>query len=307
MKIIFMGTAEFSVEVLKKLMEKHEISLVVTQPDKKVGRKKIITYSAVKQFALKHNIEVFQPVKIKEDFQKILNTKAEIVVTAAYGQLVPNKVLEFTKYKAINVHASLLPKYRGAAPIHRAIYNGDKCTGITIMYMVEKMDAGDILKKEEVEIRDLDTVSTMFEKLSKVGSLLCLKVIEDLAIGKIRPLKQEQNLVSYAKIIKRDEEKIDWQRTTVEIDNHIRAFDSWPGTYTTLKQTKIKIFPGEIHLAEVVGEPGEVVKITKAGILVKTADGGYLLKDLQLAGKKRVLVKDFINGNKLLSINDIFE
>ncbi len=305
MKIVFMGTPHFSVNVLDKLIENFDVCLVVTQPDKKVGRKREIKYSATKEVALNNNIDIFQPVSIKEDYQNILYQKPDLIVTAAYGQFIPEIVLNSAKYGAINVHASLLPKFRGGSPIHRAITSGEEYSGVSIMYMVKKMDAGDILSQVKIKIDDFDTCSSLHDKLSESGSQLLIETINRLINGEITPTKQDASLVTYAFNITRDEERINWDSTSKDIHNHIRGFDSWPGTFTKLGELVVKVFPGQEIDCE-VGVPGEVVKLDKSGLLVKTNDKGYLISEIQIQGKKRVKIKDFINGNKLISIGDVF-
>ncbi|QVK20580.1 methionyl-tRNA formyltransferase [Mycoplasmatota bacterium] len=305
MKIVFMGTPDFSVDILQKLIDNFNVNLVVTQPDKKVGRKREIRFSPIKELAIENNLKVFQPVKIKDDYQTILNEKPDLIVTAAYGQFIPEEVLNYPKYGSINVHASLLPKFRGGSPIHRAITTGEEYTGVTIMYMVRKMDAGDILSQIKVKIEENDTCASMHDKLSKVGAKLIISTILDLVNGKITPLSQDESKVTYAYNITRDEEKINWNLTSQEIHNHIRGFDSWPGTFTKLNNLIIKIYPGEIINCR-SGTPGEIINIDKDGILVRTSDGGYLLKEIQIQGKKRIKISDFINGNKVFYSGDIF-
>ncbi|XMB66842.1 methionyl-tRNA formyltransferase [Mycoplasmatota bacterium zrk1] len=305
MKIVFMGTPDFSVEILQKLIDNFDVNLVVTQPDKKVGRKREIKFSPIKELANENDLKVFQPINIKDDYQTILNEEPDLIVTAAYGQFIPEKVLNYPKYGSINVHASLLPKFRGGSPIHRAITTGEEYTGVTIMYMVRKMDAGDILSQVKVKIEENDTCASMHDKLSKVGAKLIISTILDLVNGKITPLSQDESKVTYAYNITRDEEKINWNLTSQEIHNHIRGFDSWPGTFTKLNNLIIKIYPGEI-INCTSGTPGEIINIDKDGILVRTSDGGYLLKEIQIQGKKRIKISDFINGNKVFYSGDIF-
>lgn len=304
MKVIFMGTPDFGVEALENLIEHHEVIMVVTQPDRKVGRKRVLTPTPIKVVAEKHGITVFQPEKIKEDYQPIIDASPQLIVTAAYGQFVPVEVLETPKYGAINIHASLLPKYRGGSPIHAAIRNGDMFTGVSIMYMVKKMDAGDILSQERVMIEDNDTALSMFDKLGTVGANLVIETIDKLVQGDLKTRKQNDHFVSYAPNIKREDEKIDWKTTTFRVDCHIRGYHTWPGTYSEIHGEKVKIFPGK--MTSIKGSPGEVIDITNEGILVATTDGSYLITDLQVQGKKKMTVSQFINGNKLINKGDYF-
>ena len=304
MKIVFMGTPDFGVVALNNLIKTHEVILVVSQPDRKIGRKRILTPSPIKEVAVDNAIEVFQPENIKEDYQKIIDVKPDIIITAAYGQFVPLEVLECPKYGAINVHASLLPKYRGGSPIHSAIKNGDEYSGVSIMYMVKKMDAGDILSQVKVKIQNYDTALSMFDKLGLAGSKLLLETLKIIELDELVLVKQDQELVTYAHNINRIDEKINWNLTANEIDCHIRGYHSWPGTYTELNGQVIKIFPGEV--TENSGKPGEILSITNEGIIVGSLKNSYLITDFQIQGKKRMKIKDFLNGNKLLFVGDFF-
>ncbi len=304
MKIVFMGTPDFGVIALNKLIEFHEVALVVTQPDRKIGRKRVLTPSPIKAVAIANDISVFQPENIKEDYQKIIDTKPDIIITAAYGQFVPVEVLECPKYGAINVHASLLPKYRGGSPIHSAIKNGEDYSGVSIMYMVKKMDAGDILSQVKVKIENDDTALSMFTKLGVAGSDLLLKTLKSIESDDLSLTKQDINLVTYAHNIKRIDEKINWDQDAYEIDCHIRGYHSWPGTYTEINGQVIKIFPGEV--VKDSGKPGQILSISNDGIIVGTSKFSYLVTDFQVQGKRRMKVKEFLNGNKLIFIGDYF-
>lgn len=304
MRIVFMGTPDFGVPTLEKLIKKHDVVLVVSQPDRKVGRKRVLTPSPIKEVALKHNIPVFQPEAIKDDYQEILDAKPELIVTAAYGQFVPSEVLDYPKHKAINVHASLLPKYRGGSPIHAAIRNGDEYAGVSIMYMVKKMDAGDVLSQVKVKIEADDSALTMFEKLGLAGSDLLLETVENIQNDIIKPEPQDSSQVTYAPNILRDDEKINWNQTAIEIDRHTRAYHTWPGTFSEINGTKVKIFPGKIKDGS--ANIGEVLDLSNEGIFVGTGSGIFVITDLQVQGKKRMTVKDFLNGNKLINKGDTF-
>lgn len=304
MKIIFMGTPDFGETALKQLIENHEVILVVTQPDRKVGRKRVLTPTPIKEIALENNIEVFQPENIKENFQRIIELEPELIVTAAYGQFVPEEVLSCPKHGAINIHASLLPKYRGGSPIHSAIKNGDEFAGVSIMYMVKKMDAGDVLSQEKVRIENDDTALSMFSKLGIVGSELLSKTILSIQNDDINAIKQDISAVTYAHNITREDEKINWNKTAIEIDCHIRGYHSWPGTYSEINGLKVKIFPGKISAK--VGNPGEILSLDKDGMLVGTSTNAFLVTDIQIQGKKKIAIKDFINGNKLINVSDVF-
>ncbi len=304
MKVIFMGTPDFGIKALENLIQEFEVVLVVTQPDRKVGRKRELKPTPIKEVALKYNIEVFQPESIKTDYGRIVELEPDLIVTAAYGQFIPSVVINVPTYGIINIHASLLPKYRGGSPIHASIKNGDEYTGVTTMYTVKKMDAGDILLQEKVKIEEKDTAETMFSKLGDVGADLIIKTIKDLVDGKISPIKQNEAEVTVSPNIKREDEEIDWSLSNKMVDRHVRGYHSWPGTFSVLKETKVKIFPGEI--TDDIGEPGTVLSIDKNGLKVACGTGSYLIKELQVQGKKRMFVKDFVNGNKLIMKGDIF-
>ena len=297
LRIVFMGTPEFSVPVLEGLIENYKVVGVVTQPDKVVGRKREIKFSPVKEVAIKHQIPVFQPEHIKKEYQEILNLQPDLIVTCAYGQIIPKAILDFPKYRCINVHASLLPKLRGGAPIHKAIIENYLRTGITIMYMVEKMDAGDILSQSETVIKKEDTVGTLHDRLSLMGKELLLKTIPDLIAGKITPIPQNEKEVTYAWNIKREEEKIDFTKSTIAIYNQIRGLNPFPGAYATLDGKIVKIYASRISESFfTTKEDGEIGKVYEDGIGVSTKDGEIILTEIQFEGKKKMKVKDFFHG-----------
>ena len=296
LNIVYMGTPEFSVGPLKKLIKEYNVSLVVTQPDKKVGRKQEIKYSPVKEFALENNIEVFQPVKIKEDYQKILDKKPDVIITCAYGQIIPKVLLEYPKYKCINIHASLLPEYRGGAPIHHAIINGDEYTGVTIMYMDTKMDSGDILYQDKIKIEETDNVGTMFEKLSILGSDMIIKSLPGIIDGSIKPIKQDEDKVTYAYNISKEDELLDFNKTSKEVFDKIRGLNPFPVSYALLDNKRVKIYSSRISKNSKEGNVGEIINIYDDGIGVKTSDGEVIITELQFEGKKKTTVKDYLNG-----------
>lgn len=297
MKIVFMGTPEFSVNILDELIKKHDVLLVVSQPDKPKGRKHELEPTPVKKLALENNIEVFQPINIKDDYQIILDKNPDLIVTCAYGQMIPEEVLKFPKYKSMNIHSSLLPKYRGGAPMHRAIINGDKKTGITIMYMEKKMDSGDIIRQEETIISDDDTLETIHDRLSLMGAKLIIDVIDN--IDRINPIKQDESLVTYAKVISRDEEKLDFNLPARDIFNKVRGLYPFPATYFNISDLTIKVYKVSYEECDVKGLNGEVIDILKDSIIIKCQNGIIKLLDIQVSGKKRMLVKDFVNGQKI--------
>ena len=296
LKIVYMGTPEFSVEPLKKLNEIYDVVLVVTQPDKKVGRKQEIKYSPVKEYALNNNIEVFQPVKIREEYQKILDKKPDIIITCAYGQIIPKILLDYPKYGCINIHASLLPKYRGGAPIHHAIINGEKYTGITIMYMDTKMDSGDILCQEKIEIKDDDNVGTMFNKLSILGSKMIVKYLPDIIHGNINPIKQDEIDVTYAYNISKEDEVIDFNNKTIDIFNKIRGLNPFPVGYSYLDGKRVKLYSSKVGNSNKGSIIGEIINIYDDGIGVRTLDGEIIITELQFEGKKKTSTKEYLNG-----------
>ncbi|EIT85035.1 methionyl-tRNA formyltransferase [Fictibacillus macauensis ZFHKF-1] len=293
-----MGTPDFSVPVLRQLVKDgYDVVAAVTQPDKPQGRKKEIKPTPVKEEALAHGIPVLQPVKLRQEFEAILTLKPDLIVTAAYGQILPTEVLEAPQYGCINVHASLLPDYRGGAPIHQAIMDGKKETGVTIMYMVDQLDAGDILTQVTVPITEEDHTASMFDKLSEAGAMLLSETIPALIEGKLTPQKQEEDKVTYAFNISREKERIDWANTGEAIYNQIRGLHPWPVAYTTWNGKPLKIWWGEKRTTNKQGEPGTIVEVTKQGFLVKTGnDTGIFITDLQPSGKKRMAASQFLQG-----------
>lgn len=310
LKVIFMGTPEFSLPVLEGLNSKYNVVMVVCQPDKPSNRG-VVQYSPVKDFAIKNNIKVFQPVNVKNEYHEILSEKPDLIVTCAYGQIIPKEILDYPKYGCINVHASLLPKLRGGAPIHRAIIEGHKETGITIMKMKEKMDAGDIISQVKTEILDDDTVGTLHDKLSVLARDLLLSTIPNIISGNINLVRQNEKEATFAWNIKREDEKIDFSKTTREIYNQIRGLNPWPGAYAILSGRIIKIWAsryGDKFFNEEVLN-GQIVELYKDGIGVKTSNGEIIITELQLEGKRRMLAKEFMNGvvNKELLVGRMFE
>ena len=294
-KVIYMGTPEFSVKPLAEINKLCDVLLVVTQPDKLVGRKQEIKYSPVKEYALENNIEVFQPVKIREDYQKIIDLKPDLIITCAYGQIVPKIILDLPKYKCINIHASLLPKYRGGAPIHHSIINGDESTGVTIMYMDEKMDSGNILYQEQIKIEDSDNVGTMFEKLSDLGSKMIKEFLPRFISGDFKSIKQDESLVTYAYNITKEDELISFNDTSKNIFNKIRGLNPFPVGYALLDEKRVKLFNSRIG-NKTNGSIGEIINIYPDGLGVRTSDGEIIITELQFEGKKRTSVKDYLNG-----------
>lgn len=295
-KVVFMGTPDFSVPVLQGLIDNYDVVGVVTQPDKEVGRHKEVLYSPIKKLAIENNIKVLQPEKVKEDYQGILDLNPDIIITCAYGQIIPEEILNFPKYKCINVHASLLPRLRGGAPIHRAIINGDKKTGITIMYMGISMDSGDIISQEEIEIDDDMNVGILHDKLSIMGRDLLLKTLPDIISGNVSPIKQDESLVTFGKVIKRKDELLDFSDTTDNVYNKIRGLSPNPGAYSLLDGKIVKIYKARKgkNLSKMI--PGTIVNLYKDGIAVKTFDGEIIIEELKVEGKKKMMASSFLNG-----------
>ncbi|WP_078547222.1 methionyl-tRNA formyltransferase [Litchfieldia alkalitelluris] len=302
-RIVFMGTPDFSVPVLRQLIEDgYNVVGVVTQPDRPVGRKRVLTPPPVKVEAEKHGISVLQPEKIKDpnESEKVLALKPDLIVTAAFGQILPVEVLEAPKYGCINVHASLLPELRGGAPIHYAILQGKKKTGVTIMYMVKKLDAGDILTQVEIPILEDDHVGSLHDKLSVAGSKLLSETIPMLLAGKLTPIKQDDTQATFAYNIKREQEKIDWSQSGKDIYNHIRGLHPWPVAYTKLNGEVIKVWWAEKIEMNESNECGVIAEVGSDTIIVSTGDQTYIkIIELQPAGKKRMTAEQFLRGTKL--------
>lgn len=296
-----MGTPDFSVPVLQTLLKDgYEVVAVVTQPDRPKGRKRVLTPPPVKVEALKHEIPVLQPEKIRleEEYQQVLAYEPDLIVTAAFGQILPTPILEAPKYGCINVHASLLPELRGGAPIHYSILQGEPKTGVTIMYMVEKLDAGDILTQVEVPIEERDHVGSLHDKLSAAGAKLLSETIPSLVKGEITPVKQNDDEATFASNIKREQEKIDWARTGEEIYNHIRGLHPWPVAYTTADGQVMKIWWGEKVSAS--GKPGTVLSLEEDGFIVATGNETAIkVTELQPSGKKRMDAAQYLRGTSV--------
>ncbi|SDK30256.1 methionyl-tRNA formyltransferase [Streptococcus gallolyticus] len=306
-KLIFMGTPDFSAAVLKGLLDdsNYDVLAVVTQPDRAVGRKKEIKMTPVKEVALAHNLPVYQPEKMSgsEEMAELMTLGADGIVTAAFGQFLPTKLLDSVDF-AVNVHASLLPKYRGGAPIHYAIINGEQEAGVTIMEMVKKMDAGDMIAKASTPITDDDNVGTMFEKLAVIGRDLLLKTLPDYIAGNIKPEPQDESKATFSPNITPEEERIDWNKSARDVFNHIRGLYPWPVAHTLLDGKRFKIY--EATLAEGHGKPGEIIEKGKKSLVVATGDGAISLKTVQPAGKPRMSIVDFLNGvGRKLEVGDL--
>ncbi len=298
LKVIFMGTPTFSVPILESLIENTNVIMVVSQPDRERDRKGNYLFTPTKEVALKHNIEVFQPPKIKEDYEKIINLKPDIIITCAYGQIIPTEILECPKYGCINVHGSLLPKLRGGAPIHHAIINGEKETGITIMYMDKLMDSGDIISQKKISISETDNLDTLYEKMSKLGKELLMDTLPSIINGTNKRIKQQEEDVTFGYNITKEEEKIDFNKPSINIYNLIRGLSSIPGAYAYLDKKRLKIYESKITNLKSTKKPGTIENITKEGMYISTKDNQIKITNIKLEGKKRCQVSDFINGIK---------
>lgn len=304
MKIVFMGTPAFAVPSLEALLkEGYEIAAVVTQPDRPQGRKKVLTPTPVKEAALKHGLPVLQPQRLRapEAVEELAGLDPDLIVTAAYGQILPKAVLDLPQYGCLNVHGSLLPKYRGGAPIQRSIINGERETGVTLMYMAEGLDTGDMIAKTVVPIGDDDTAGTIFEKLSTVGAELLIRQLPLIVEGKAERIPQNDAESTYAPNLTRDDERIDWSASSRDIFNRVRGLVPFSGGFTLWDGEVFKVWavakPGEGGSSGSEGAaPGTVLDLSAAGIEVKTGDGSVLLTRIQPAGKKAMDAAEFIRG-----------
>ena len=307
-KLVFMGTPAFSATVLEGLLtdERYDIVAVVTQPDRAVGRKKEIRMTPVKEVALAHDLPIYQPEKLSgsEEMTQLMSLGADGIVTAAYGQFLPSKLLDSMDF-AVNVHASLLPKYRGGAPIHYAIINGDAEAGVTIMEMVKEMDAGDMVSQKALPILEQDNVGTMFEKLAVLGRDLLLETLPAYIAGKIKPVPQDASQVTFSPNISPEEERLDWNKSARDIFNQIRGMYPGPVAHTLLDGKRFKIYEGD--LVEGQGQAGHIIEKTKKSLVVATGQGAISLKSVQPAGKPRMAIADFLNGvGRNLEVGDAF-
>ena len=307
-KVIFMGTPDFAVPVLQTLIDTTEVVLVVTQPDKMVGRNKVLTPPPVKQLAMENNIEVFQPTKIREDYERITSLNADLIITCAYGQIIPEEILNNPRLGCINVHASLLPRLRGGAPIHHAIIDGEEKTGITIMYMDKKMDTGDIISTVEYIIKDTDNVGTLHDELSKMGSKLLLDTLPSIIDGTNNRIPQNHDEATYAWNIKREEERLTYNKPAKEVYNQIRGLYPWPTANTIINEIEVKVLEAQISDRDSKFSPGTICEINKDSIGICTQDKVILITKVKPFGKKAMDAKDYINGlNKEKTLHSIAE
>lgn len=300
LKVVFMGTPEFSVPVLSMLIENTNVLLVVTQPDKAVGRGGKVSLSPIKELALKNNIEVFQPVKIRHDYERVLEVKPDIIITCAYGQIIPSAILDFPRFGCINVHASLLPKLRGGAPIHHAIMDGYMETGVTIMFMDKGMDTGDMIEKRALSITNFDNVGTLHDKLSVLGSELLKETLPNIIGGNITRTKQDDSLATYAYNIKKEEELLDFNDKAIDIFNKVRGLNPFPGSYLTINNKVLKIYEVTYELTNNYDNAlnGTIVIYDRKHLGIKCMDGIIYLQQVKKEGKKCMDIASFINGEK---------
>lgn len=300
MKIIYMGTPEFSAYVLKGLISKYKVDLVITNPDKPQGRKRILTPSFVKKVALENKIDVLTPSKIKEVIPTIKKMNPDLIITCAYGKILPKELLDIPRLGCINVHASLLPSLRGGAPIQRSIMDGLKETGITIMYMAEGMDDGDIISQRKVDILPDDTYDLLHDKLKVVGKDLLLDTLPSIINKTNKRIKQDPSSVTYGYIIKKEDEKIDLSKDINTIYNQIRGLSPIPGSYLILNKKRLKIYHARIIKEENLSKVGKIIKKYDDGYGIKLNGGILVLTDVQLEGKKRESGISFVNGHNLI-------
>lgn len=295
--IVFMGTPDFAVPILQGLIDNYKVKAVVTQPDKPVGRNKELRPSPIKKLAEDNMILVLQPESLKEEWKLVTDLRPTLIVTCAYGQLVPRELLVYPEYGCINVHASLLPKLRGGAPIHRAIMNGNKETGITIMHMNPRLDQGDIISQESIPIEDTDTAETLHDKLSILGRDLLLKTLPSI-IDKTAPrIAQDESEATFAFNISKEDEKIDFSKLKKQIYNQVRGLNSWPGAYFTLDGKRIKVWEcimSDNNYSNLMD--GQITAIYKEGIGIKVSNGEIILTVIQPEGKGKMKATDFANG-----------
>ena len=302
MKIVFMGTPDFSVETLKQILAAgHEVSLVVTQPDRPRGRGKKPSFSPVKEYAMEQNIPCFQPEKIRDEscMEILQKEQADIFVVVAFGQILPQRILDIPKYGCMNVHASLLPKYRGAAPVQWSVINGDAETGVTTMRMDAGMDTGDILLQERIAIAPDETGGSLFDKLAVAGGALCVKTLSRIEDGTIESIPQDHEAATYTRMISKQDGEIDFTLPAERIECLIRGMNPWPSAYTRIGNKMLKIWEADVIAQKDAHQPGEIFDVTKDAFCVAAGEGALKILSLQLEGKKRMNTADFLRGYTL--------
>jgi methionyl-tRNA formyltransferase len=301
-RIVFFGTPSFAIPTLQGLLEgPDKVVGVVTQPDREKGRGRKVVISPVKELALQRGLNPLQPEKAKEEaFQEALrDLQPDLMVVVAYGQILPKSVLDIPKYEAVNVHASLLPKYRGAAPIAWAILNGEKVTGVTTMVMDEGMDTGDILLQAEVPIGSDDTCQTLHDRLAFLGSRLLVETLERMKRGNVQPIPQDHSKATYAPPLKKEDGHIDWKRDAEEIDRQVRALNPWPGAFTRWDGRLLRIYTGVVRGRPLTGKTGSVVWVGTDFIEVEAGRNAYIIKEVQLEGRRRMSIREFVSGHPI--------
>lgn len=304
MNVVFMGTPDFAVGTLEAIIAAgHNVKAVITQPDKPKGRGKELSMPPVKEVAIKYNIPVIQPVKVRtpEFIEEVRRFEADVIVVVAFGRILVPEIIHMPKYGCINVHSSLLPKYRGAAPIQWAVVNGDKESGVTTMLMDEGLDTGDILKQEIVVLDKKETGGSLFDKLAKVGASLLVETLAELEDGTITRTKQNESESSHVTMIKKEDGMIDFSNSAHSIECLIRGFNPWPSAYTHFEGKVLKIWDADVVDNDYEGQCGEIVELTKDKIIVKTGDKALAINELQLEGKKRMTTDAFLRGTKIES------
>lgn len=299
-RVVFMGTPSFAVPILEGLIDKYNVVMVVSQPDRKKNRRGELIKPDTKILAEKHNIPVFQPIKIKEEYQEVLDMRPDIIITCAYGQIIPEVILNYPRYGCINVHGSLLPRLRGGAPIHHAIINGDSETGVTVMSMSKKMDAGDIISRRSIKIEDNMILDELYSKMSYLGRDLLLDTMPSIIDGTATYTKQDETLVTFGYNVTKEEEKINFNNSGKDIKNRVRGLNSVPGAYCYFDDLRMKIYEVEVVNTDKYKdrEYGLIIEVTNDSIGVTCSDGLVYIKDIAIEGKKRCMVKDYFNGIK---------
>lgn len=299
MKVLFMGTPEFAVPTLEALIEKHDVLAVVTQPDKPKGRGKKMVFPIVKEKALEHGLTVHQPPKVKApEFVEVLKSyEPDVIVVVAFGQILSEEILNIPKYGCINVHGSILPKYRGAAPIQWSIINGEEFGGVTTMYMAKGLDSGDMILKAEEKIKEDDTYGTLYDRLSVIGADLLIKTLEQIENGTVNRIPQNDDEATLAPMITREMEHIDWNGTSRNVVNLIKGLNPQPTAYTMYNGEKLKIWFAEADNGNYTGTAGEIVDVRKKDFLVKTTDGAVVVKEVQAQGGKRMTADAYMRGH----------
>ncbi|MBO7516053.1 MAG: methionyl-tRNA formyltransferase [Lachnospiraceae bacterium] len=310
MRIVFMGTPDFAVASLDALIKNPflDVVAVYTQPDKYRGRKAQLSFSPVKVKALEFNIPVYTPVKIREpeNIEQLKEIAPDIIVVAAFGQILPKEILELPKYGCVNVHASLLPKYRGASPIQKVILDGEPETGVTIMQMAQGLDTGDMLASVKTKILPTDTGESLHDRLAELSGPLLIRTLDAIEAGEVKPVPQNDADSCYAGLIRKEDGLLDFTQSAAALERAIRAYYPWPGTYTYINGLQLSILKAKILPGNTSKTPGTVTSVTTAGINIQTGDGILTVTELKLQGKKAMTVRDFLNGNRLITTGSVF-